>query len=69
MKLDKEKAKWLKKFKDEYKRRVGITMEDGGLDAEDVYRIYGDGTPQKAVDDQIERYDLDDVTESAFGWK
>ena len=54
---------WLINFKTEYKRRVGITYEDGGGDDEDAMRWYP--LPfAEAVQQEMDKYDLDDITKT-----
>jgi len=58
---------WRKQFAAEYLCRVGITIEDGGADGV-VENYFSDSfTPAEAVEREIEKYDLADMS-NMFGW-
>lgn len=63
-----DQLQWLTIFKAEYERRTGITWNEGaGATDQDAIERYWPGDPVDAVEDQIERYGLIDITDGG-GW-
>ena len=58
-----KQEKWLTAYKVEYLSRTGLTVSDAGWTDQDVIDTYYlDYNPVDAVMDQIERYDLTDIS-------
>ena len=67
--MNKKQTAWLAKFKAEFLRRTGITWNEGaGLEDKDAIDRYYPDEVGEAVGHYIEKYDLEDITASAFGW-
>ena len=64
-----DQLQWIAVFKEEYKRRTGITWnEDAGrTDEEALDRYFPETCPMDAVFDQMNKYDLVDVTDPWMG--
>lgn len=54
---------WKYMFKSRYLERVGISWEDGGGDDEEMERYFdANFSPGDAVQHQMDKYDLDDLS-------
>ncbi len=54
---------WKYMFLHKYVERTGISWEDGGGDDEEMERYFdGNFTPSDAVQHQMDKYDLEDLT-------
>lgn len=54
---------WKYMFEKRYKQRTGISWQDGGGDDEEAERYFDQNfTPEEAVQHQMDKYDLDDLT-------
>lgn len=60
---EKDKARWLAAFKQEFLRRTAITWNEGaGQEDADAFRLYYPDNVTDAVSHFMDKYDLDDGT-------